>query len=52
MEDDKFANQVEDLIIFRTTYKPDKKDMPDLVAGKSNNYTTIKNYLNSQNTAY
>ncbi|ABX08790.1 molecular chaperone HtpG [Prochlorococcus marinus] len=45
MEDDKFANQVEDIIIFRTTNNS-SADNKDDITYEDKSYTTIKSYLN------
>lgn len=48
MEDDKFAEQVEKLIIFKTTESSNKSDdnNKQIITGGNENYTTIESYLN------
>ncbi len=44
MEDDKFADQVENLILFPTTIKVDNKNNLDVINTKNKSYTTIESY--------
>ncbi len=48
MEDEKFASQVEDIILFSTSFKSTKNDgkSDDIISTKGKSYTTIKAYLN------
>ncbi len=46
MEDDKFSEQVEDLIIFRTCKSDTFTENENIISYEENNFTTIKDYLN------
>ncbi len=48
MEDDKFANQVEDIILFKSSINGSGEltDQDDVIRSKDNVYTTIKGYTN------
>ena len=45
MEDEKFADQVSELILFGTTAEPsDAEDATDLISGQGKTYTTLEGY--------
>ncbi len=46
MEDEKFGEQVEDLIIFKTQREKSYVDTDVIINSENNNYTTIKDYCN------
>ncbi len=51
MEDEKFAEQVEDLIIFKTIRKIEFNDEDNIISYNNNKYTTIKDYISRLNTS-
>ncbi len=45
MEDEKFAEQIEDIILFSTTYKGSGEENDDIIKTENKYYTTIKGYI-------
>ncbi len=46
MEDEKFADQVESLVLFGTTANSEQEKESDLINYADNSYTTLENYVN------